>query len=506
MKLRSRVLAVLACSTVALAPPAAHADDISNNLDSSIDAVAEAMPLTIGGADGTTHLYVSPTDGDGKSGCNLTGSTTLGVAITSSDAAVATVGPGSITFRSCGDTPVLTVKPLSVGTTTISITETSNTTGRSFNLAPATFLVNVAAPERVNTAPTVLVSGVTGGVAYNKGAVPPAICLVDDAEDGESSFPAILSAVSGPYAEDGIGSQTANCSYTDAGGLVVSGSETYSIVDPTAPTVAPVLDAPEADGANGWYRGDVTLSWIVNEPESPGSLAKIGCEDQAITADQVETTYSCEASSAGGTSGPQVVKIKRDATAPVDVSFVDGPTNGGWYFPNSVPAAPTCTATDETSGLAGCTVNGYSNALGTHTLSATATDSAGNVTTVNGATYTVRKLQLNGFFAPVDLSGTYNTVKNGSTVPLKFTVFDQGVKQTGTDVVKGFTVTPVNCTTGAEDAIEELATTGGTSLRYDATAGQFIQNWKTPTMAGKCYTVTMTTVDDSTIAAKFKLK
>jgi len=42
---------------------------------------------------------------------------------------------------------------------------------------------------------------------------------------------------------------------------------------------------------------------------------------------------------------------------------------------------------------------------------------------------------------------------------------------------------PVVTSTGTEDAIE-LLTTGGTSHRYDTTAGQFIQNWKTPTGAG----------------------
>ena len=44
----------------------------------------------------------------------------------------------------------------------------------------------------------------------------------------------------------------------------------------------------------------------------------------------------------------------------------------------AVPAAPTCTGTDQLSGPAGCPVTGYSTAVGTHTLTATATDLAGN--------------------------------------------------------------------------------------------------------------------------------
>ena len=49
--------------------------------------------------------------------------------------------------------------------------------------------------------------------------------------------------------------------------------------------------------------------------------------------------------------------------------------------------------------------------------------------------------------------------------------------------------------------------TGGTVLRYDGPAGQFIQNWQTPKTAGKCYKVTMTAADAvSKLIAYFKTK
>ena len=147
----------------------AMADDISNNLDASIDAVAEVMPLNVGGSTGTTTLYVSPTDGDGKSGCNLTGQTTLGLTVASSNTGVATVSPSSVTFTSCGDTKALTVTPVAAGSATISASETSNNTGRTFNLAPVTFTVNVTAPAPSNTAPAVSVGGVTGGGVVRQG-------------------------------------------------------------------------------------------------------------------------------------------------------------------------------------------------------------------------------------------------------------------------------------------------------------------------------------------------
>ena len=104
-----------ATSTV-IAPGGPNLDDIANNLDASIDAVAEAMPLNVGGADGTTQLYVTPRNGDGKNGCNLTSSTTISVSVSSSNTGVATVSPSSVTFASCGDIKTLTITPVAVGT------------------------------------------------------------------------------------------------------------------------------------------------------------------------------------------------------------------------------------------------------------------------------------------------------------------------------------------------------------------------------------------------------
>ncbi len=113
---------------------------------------------------------------------------------------------------------------------------------------------------------------------------------------------------------------------------------------------------------------------------------------------------------------------------------------------------------------------------------------------------------LNGFYRPVDMSGTLNIVKGGSTVPLKFEVFAGPTELTDTSVVKSLTQTKIACETSAPTDVIEVTTTGGTSLRYDTTDGQFIQNWKTPKLPGNCYQVTMTTQDGSSLSALFKLK
>ena len=403
-----------------------------------------------------------------------------------------------------------------------------------------------------------------------------------------SEFPADLSR--DLLDADGLGSQTANCSYTDTGtpGLTASASTTYSIVDPSAPTIGYTLDPVTADGSLGWYTGTVTIDWTVTENESPSSLTRNGCDDVTISADQLATTYTCSAESKGGTNSVTTVPIKRDGTAPavsytsasgtvgtndwytspvtatftatdgfsgpatrtgtttsvsdgtavvlgspdffdnagnkaaagnasspafkVDTvapdapTYVGGPTAGSSFYFGSVPAEPTCTSADTTSGLASCVVTGYGTAVGAHTMTARATDYAGHTSTATRS-YTVLAWSTNGFYSPVDMGGVWNIVKGGATVPLKFEVFAGTTELTNISVVDTFTVKGAACPTSGYVADDiELVATGGTSLRYDTTGGQFIQNWQTPKKAGSCYTVTMTTDDKSSISANFQLK
>jgi hypothetical protein len=89
----------------------------------------------------------------------------------------------------------------------------------------------------LNHAPTATVTGVTNGAKYEYGTVPAATCQISDDEDGSKTLPATLSAITGPLASAGLGSQTATCSYTDDGGLTATASATYTIVDTTAPVI-----------------------------------------------------------------------------------------------------------------------------------------------------------------------------------------------------------------------------------------------------------------------------
>ncbi|HTH65805.1 MAG TPA: PxKF domain-containing protein [Gemmatimonadales bacterium] len=150
--------------------------------------------------------------------------------------------------------------------------------------------------------------------------------------------------------------------------------------------------------------------------------------------------------------------------------------------------------------------------VGTYTISATLAPAGvlGNYdVTYKTAAFTIMAWTLNGFYQPVDMpnpSIVWNTVKSGSTVPLKFEVFVGGVERTDMGAVKSFASYTVACNTSSPTDDIEFTTTGGTVLRYDATAGQFIQNWQTPRLAGQCFKVIMTTQDGSWLTAYFKLK
>jgi hypothetical protein len=116
-------------------------------------------------------------------------------------------------------------------------------------------------------------------------------------------------------------------------------------------------------------------------------------------------------------------------------------------------------------------------------------------------------LKRTGFYSPVSMTSAFvNTVKGGSTVPLKFNVYVNGVEKTDTAGLQ-FSVAPVACSSAvAEDAVDWV-TSEGTSLRYDATERQFIQNWKTPKAPGTCYLARVTTAADGrSLSANFKLK
>ena len=288
-----------------------------------------------------------------------------------------------------------------------------------------------------------------------------------------------------------------------------------AFIDLTMPELTDQGPTAQATGTNGWYTSAVTnrfaasdsLSGLASDVTSPFTQSSGTNEGSAVK------VSSGSVADVAGNSNPGIdsAAFMIDLSNPTNVAFVGGPAAGSSHYFGSVPAAPTCTAQDAISGLKDCVVTGYGTSVGTHTLTATATDNAGRTATAT-RTYTVLAWTPTGYYSPVDMSTAtttvWNTIKGGQTVPLKFELFVGSTEVTSVDAIASFQTQLVSCSTGVagtEDAIE-IVSTGGTSLRYDSTGGQFIQNWKTPLTSNKCYTATVTFDDGSKITAYFKTK
>jgi hypothetical protein len=294
--------------------------------------------------------------------------------------------------------------------------------------------------------------------------------------------------------------------------LAVEGEEEVPPEEEEPPTPSdttpPVITAniQGTQGSNGWYTSTVTVSWTVEENESLNSLQTSGCDETTISTDTAGTDITCEATSDGG-SDSKTVTIKLDATKP-EITVNSEISNGQEFYFGDVPSEPTCDATDATSGINsdGCQVSGYGTTVGSYTLKFTAKDNAGNTQTQEIG-YKVLPWTIKGFYQPVDMNGVNNIVKAGSTVPLKFEVFKGSTELTDISVRDTVAQKKVTCDTGATvDEIEQYTTTGQTTLRYDTSSGQFIDNWKSPTTKNVCYQVTMTFDDGSSVAALFRTK
>jgi len=252
------------------------------------------------------------------------------------------------------------------------------------------------------------------------------------------------------------------------------------MLDKTKPTISAAITSGTKT-ASGYYSGPVTVSFTCSDALS-GVPAK-GCPDPVtLTANGANTASGTATDLAGNTATASLTGILIDQEKPT-LTTADVNVQGSTYTLGSVPAA-TCTATDSFSGVASCIVTVTGTGAGTYNYTATATDKVGNSSTVTG-TYKVI-YRFDGFLQPINDTahqvGTSTSIfKAGSTVPAKF----QLKKADGT-VVQGGAATwlaPVKgsaTTAPVDETVYTASSDSGSLYKYDATAQQYLYNWKTP--------------------------
>jgi hypothetical protein len=178
--------------------------------------------------------------------------------------------------------------------------------------------------------------------------------------------------------------------------------------DITPPVVTPSVSG--TPGANGWYVSNVAVTWDVSDAESAVS-AQNGCDPATLATDTTGTTFTCQATSSGGSTTRSVV-VKRDTTAPqvtcaAPVQVFEIFQFGAWVRAN---------VTDATSGPASPVAQGptmaNTNSAGTFTQAVTGADRAGNRTTVSCA-FQVVVPTCNGQ-APTIVGNAQNNILNGT--------------------------------------------------------------------------------------------
>ncbi|HEV7904529.1 MAG TPA: immunoglobulin-like domain-containing protein [Pyrinomonadaceae bacterium] len=180
-------------------------------------------------------------------------------------------------------------------------------------------------------------------------------------------------------------------------------------------------------------------------------------------------------------------------TLPANSSAISMPVNF------NVTASDSCSTT---ATVATSKASGSNFPVGTTTVTATATDPSGNSST---CTFKVTVHYLfTGFFSPISNLPTVNTVKAGSSIPIKFSL--SGNKGLNIFAIDYPASGPVACNSNAPAVdLTEIDTPGASGLSYGG--DQYHYNWKTlKAWENTCRQLVVKLNDGTEHRANFKFK
>jgi len=226
----------------------------------------------------------------------------------------------------------------------------------------------------------------------------------------------------------------------------------------TPPVVTGVPDREPNEA--GWYRAPVTIDWQATDQSGPPT-------------DPPDTVASTEGSNVMYTSGLSCDPSFNCTTGSLALSIDSiAPALAPTISPATILLHGTATATphatDATSGVASQSCGSPdTSSAGVHTLTCTATDIAGNTSTVNVG-YLVQ-YRILGFFSP-----TLNSKwKRGQTVPIKVALGDANGTRIADAEAQGLlspTCRVMFVATGVQ--------TANACMKYDTANHQLIYSWK----------------------------
>ena len=241
----------------------------------------------------------------------------------------------------------------------------------------------------------------------------------------------------------------------------------------------------------------------VTQSPAPGTPVGLGTHTITLSANDGSSNNG----GLGNTTTVTTTLTVADQTAPV----ISCPTDIVVYLPMnssdvSMPVTyPAATASDNCSSTPTITYDHASGSVfpvGTTTVTATATDAAGNH---SSCSFNVSvRYNFTGFFSPVSNPPTLNAVNAGRAIPVKFSL--SGNKGLSIFAAGNPYSVSLNCNTNDPGVdVTETLTAGGSSLSFGGDQYNYV--WKTESSwAGTCRQLVITLNDGTVHTANFKFK